>query len=100
MGRYKVRILPKAQEDMAEVVDYLNTLSPQAALNYYDLLTKKISSLSNMPQRFAMLKDNQLQLRGYRCLPVKNYLVFYVITGASVQIRRIIFYRRQYKSLL
>jgi toxin ParE1/3/4 len=100
MGRYKVRILPAAQEDMAEIVDYLNTLSPQSALRYYDMLVEKIESLSNMPERCAMARDAQLHLRGYRFMVVGNYLVFFLIVGETVQVRRILYGRRQYESLL
>jgi plasmid stabilization system protein ParE len=97
---YAIRILPTAQKDMAEIVDYLNTLSSQAAFSYYDLITQQISSLSHMPQRYVLLKDAQLRLRAYRCLPVKSYLVFYVIAENNVQIRRILFGRCQYEGLL
>jgi plasmid stabilization system protein ParE len=55
MGQYKVRILPAAKEDMTDIVDYPNTLSPEAAFRYYDLLTKKISSLSDMPERWGLV---------------------------------------------
>ena len=100
MGQYKVKILPTAQEDMAEIVDYLNTLSPDAALRYYDLLIEKIGSLSDMPERCALARDTQLRLRGYRVLIVEQYLVFFVILGDTVQIRRIIYGRRQYEALI
>lgn len=100
MGEYKVKILPAAQEDMAEIVEYLNTLSPQAALRYYNLLVEKIKSLSDMPERCLKPRDAQLRLRDYRFLTIENYLVFFVIIGDTVQIRRILYGRRQYESLL
>ncbi|MDR1203932.1 MAG: type II toxin-antitoxin system RelE/ParE family toxin [Peptococcaceae bacterium] len=100
MGQYKIKILPTAQEDMTEIVDYLNTLSPKAALKYYDLLTEKIMSLSDMPERCSLARDTQLRLRGYRVLIVEQYLVFYVILGDTVQIRRVIYGRRQYETLI
>ncbi|MBS3886846.1 MAG: type II toxin-antitoxin system RelE/ParE family toxin [Firmicutes bacterium] len=100
MEQYKVIILAKAQEDMDEIVDYLNTLSPQAALRYYDLLVKKINSLSEMPKRCPLARDTQLRLRGYHYLVVESYIVFFVIIGDLVQIRRILFGRQQYESLL
>lgn len=100
MGQYKIKILPTAQEDMAELVDYLNTLSPDAALRYYDLLTEKIMTLSAMPERCPLARDTQLRLRGYRVLIVEKYLIFYVILGDTVQIRRIIYARRQYETLI
>jgi toxin ParE1/3/4 len=100
MGRYKVKVLTPAQEDMAEIVDYLNTLSPQAALRYYDLLVEKIESLSDMPERCPRARDTQLCLRGYHYLVVENYLVFFIIAGDTVQIHRILYGRRQYETLL
>ncbi|MBS3975924.1 MAG: type II toxin-antitoxin system RelE/ParE family toxin [Syntrophomonadaceae bacterium] len=100
MGQYRVKILTKAQEDLDEIVDYLNTLSPEAAFRYYDLLVEKINSLSDMPKRCPLARDTQLRLRGYHYLVVENYLVFFVIIGDVVQIRRILFGRRQYESLL
>jgi addiction module RelE/StbE family toxin len=100
MGQYRVKILTKAQEDLDEIVDYLNTLSPKVAFRYYDLLVEKINSLSDMPKRCPLARDTQLRLRGYRYLVVENYLVFFVIIGDVVQIRRILFGRRQYESLL
>jgi len=100
MEHYKVKILPKAQEDMAGIVEYLNTLSAEVALSYYDLLIEKISSLSELPERCPLARDAQLRLRGYRVLVVKKYLVFFVIIGDTVQIRRVIYGRRQYDWLL
>lgn len=100
MGQYKVKILTKAQEDMEEIADYLNTLSPQAAFRHYDMLVEKINSLSDMPERCPLVRDTQLRLRGYHYLVVESYLVFFVIIGDVVQIRRVLFGRRQYESLL
>ena len=85
---------------MLDIVDYLNALSPDAALRYYDLLTEEIASLSYMPDRYPRPKDLALAAKGYRYLLVKNYLVFYVVVGDTVQIRRIIYGRRDYNSLL
>ena len=37
MERYDVKIFPAAQNDLRDIVDYLNTLSPDVAAKYYDL---------------------------------------------------------------
>ncbi len=100
MEKYKIKIFPRAKQDMEEVIDYLNTLSPDVALKYYDLLVEEIAGLSQMPERCPRPKDLALAARGYRYLIVKNYLVFYVIAGDTVQIRRILYARRNYKGLL
>ena len=100
MDDYKVVIYPTAKRDFQEIVDYLNTLSTQVALDYYDLLTEKISSLSQFPLRCPCVRDLALAAKGYRYLLVKNYLVFFVVEGNTVQIRRILYAKREYVSLL
>ena len=100
MEQYEVRIFPSAQQDLLDVIDYLNTLSKEAALNYYDQLTSEISSLRIMPERCPRPRDLALAAKGYRYLVVGNYLVFYVVSGNIVQIRRILYARRDYKQLL
>lgn len=100
MESYKISILPAAQNDLREIVDYLNTLSPQAAVSYYDMIVERIASLTQMPKRYALVKDAQLRLKGYRTLIIKHYIVFYVVKEKTVEIRRILFARRQYQPLL
>ena len=90
MENYKVKIYPTAQQDLLEIIEYLNTLSPEAALRYYDLLTEQIASLSRMPERCPKPKDLALAAKGYRYLIVENYLVFYIVSDDTVQIRRIL----------
>ena len=101
MENYDVILYPTAKQDLLDIIDYLNTLSPDAALlRYYDLLTEEIASLSRMPERCPRPKDLALAAKGYRYLIVKDYLVFYVVSGRTVQIRRILYGRRNYQALL
>ena len=75
MENYDVILYPTAKQDLLDIIDYLNTLSPDAALRYYDLLTEEIASLSKMPKRCPRPKDLALAAKGYRYLIVKDYLV-------------------------
>ena len=81
MESYKVRIYPAAEQDLVDIVDYLNTLSADAALRIYDKITEEIAGLSQMPERCPRPKDLALAAKGYRYLIVENYLVFYVVEG-------------------
>jgi addiction module RelE/StbE family toxin len=100
MEQYKIRILPAAQQDMREIINYVNTLSPEAAFHLYDETIEGIKSLSEMPMRCALLRTPELRAKGYRALRIKNYVIFFVLKGDSVQIRRILYAKRQYKFLL
>lgn len=97
---YDVQLTAPAQEDLREIVRYLNTLSPEAALRYYDRLTGKIESLSQNPERCPLCRDRTLRLRGIRFLVVEQYLVFFIVTKSRVVIYRILYGRRQYEGLL
>ena len=100
MAIYKIKIYPTAQQDFRDIIDYLNTLSPDTALRYYDLLTEKIASLAQSPARCPHPRDLALTAKGYRYLIVQNYLVFYIVNGDTVQIHRILYNRRNYSALL
>lgn len=102
MEKYNIVVNPEAEDDLDDIIDYLATLSEQAAVKYYDLIIEKINDLSEIPERCPLMKDTQLQLRGYRTMQVKNYIVFYVIISKTVEIeiRRILHSRRRYERLL
>ena len=100
MEHYNVRLFPTAKQDLLDLIEYLHTLSSETAQQYYDLLIAEIASLSELPERCPHPKDLALKAKGYRYLLVKNYLVFYVVSGKTVQIRRILYARRDYRPLL
>ena len=100
MGKYKVKIFSNAKSDLKDIISYLNTLSPQAALRYYDLIVEKIGSLAEMPERCPFVHDVALKAKGYRYLIAESYLVFFVIKSDTVQIRRILYSKRNYDWLL
>jgi plasmid stabilization system protein ParE len=100
VARYEVRVYPAAERDLEDIVDYLNTLSPQIAVQCYEQLVDKLQSLSNMPQRCPLIRELALKAKGYRYLIVEDYLVCFVIRDRTVQIRRIIHGRRNYEPLL
>jgi len=100
MKEYSIKIFSEAKNDLDDIVGYLATLSEQAAIRYYDLIIEKNGTLSTIPERCPLAKDKRLRLRGYRTLLIKNYIVFYIVNGNTVEIRRILYARRQYEGLL
>ena len=96
MGQnYKVKLYPTAEQDLLDIINDLNTLSPEAALQYYDLLTEQIASLSSMPERCARLPP-----QGSRSPIDKKYLVFFIVAEDTVQIHRILYGRSNHRSIL
>jgi toxin ParE1/3/4 len=98
----KLCYLELAQSDMLDIVSYIsNHLSaPQAATNLVDKLDRAISLLERYPfSGHPYIKKQKLEDE-YRFLIVENYLVFYVVDDNVVEIRRIIYGRRNYENLL
>lgn len=100
MGKYKLIIYPTAKQDLLDIVEYVNTLSGEAAKNLFDEIINKIGTLVDMPERCPLLKSTELRAKGYRTLKVENYMVFFVVKENVVQIRRILYGPRRYDFLL
>jgi len=97
MENYDVKISPAAQRDFLVVTEHLNALPPEEAMPAYDRILNETESLSKSPATCNFAKDMQLRLRGYRVLPVGDYLFFFVICGNIVDIRRILYAKRRYE---
>ena len=101
MEEYNIIISPSAQNDFLAIMDRIGAQSDKEATRYYELFMEKACALSAKPESCPLARDSQLRLRGYRMLPVEKYIVFYVINNRNrVELRRILFLRRQYAQLL
>lgn len=79
MTRYKIVLSKRAKEDLIEIGDYISykLLAPETAQKFVRALKKEISKLKEMPQRYAFVDDPIIASQGVRCLPYKNYYVFF-----------------------
>ncbi len=101
---YEIRITAKAQYDINQTADYIefSLKNPQAAMTLLDEIDLEISSLSQMPQRYALVSDKLLSAWGIRYVKVKNYLAFYTISDetATVHIVRFLYGKSNWRVLL
>jgi len=100
MEEYNVRVSPAAQNDFLDIANHLGTLVPEEAAQRYDSFMEKIRMLAATPESCPFARDAQLRLRGYRMLPIDSHIVFYVINGKTIELRRILYSRRQYERLV
>ena len=99
---YKLEYLPLALQDLHEITSYISDIlkAPQAAMNLIDSLDNSISRLKQFPYSCKIYQTEESLDTEYRMLSVKNYLVFYVVIGESVEINRIIYAGMDYEKLL
>ncbi|MCL2486829.1 MAG: type II toxin-antitoxin system RelE/ParE family toxin [Oscillospiraceae bacterium] len=104
MDEYRVELAITAKQDLREIHSYVenNLKEPVIADKLLDKIESKIASLSNMPQKCAVLREEQLRHRNIRKLIVGNYLVFYVINekAKTVYVARVLYGRRDWINLL
>jgi plasmid stabilization system protein ParE len=97
---YEIRYLPVAEKDLVEILDYIARDDPEVARRFVDRIENGIGNLARLPKAGRRTRDARLQRLGYRMLVLDEYLVFYVLIGRTVQIRRILHGARRYDFLL
>jgi len=100
VSRYRVQYLPLAERDLIDIVDYISRDTPEAARGFVEGVDRAVARLALHPRSAPQPQDQRLRRLGYRMLVIDNYLVFYVIIGRTVQIRRVIHGTRRYEFLL
>ena len=100
--KYKLRILPLFEDDLNEIVDYIwyRLKKPVAAHNFIDAVEAAIHDRLSNPEAFQPYPSLKKRRYLYYGIPVKNYTVFYVVTGDIMEVRRICYSRRNIEKLL
>ncbi|OEF98955.1 addiction module toxin RelE [Vulcanibacillus modesticaldus] len=96
---YQIKYLPIAQQDLTELIEYIQLDNPDAALSFLDKIDVTISRLAYFPYSGSIPRDNRLKALNYLMLVFDNYLVFYVVIDDVVEIRRILHGKRKYNFL-
>jgi toxin ParE1/3/4 len=90
---YELQYLPLAQADLFNIISYISDClkAPEAAMDLVEALDNAIARLRNFPYSCRVYQPVETLEAEYRVLPVKNYLVFYVVNECKVEIHRIIY---------
>ncbi|AST57123.1 plasmid stabilization protein [Thermoanaerobacterium thermosaccharolyticum] len=82
-----------ASKDLSNIVSYIaaELKAPKAAIDLIDALDTSISRLAQFPYSCSVYQPEKSFDNEYRILPVKNYLVFYVVKEQVVEIHRVIY---------
>jgi len=99
---YKLKYLSLAQKDLRDITSYIadNLKAPKAAMDLVDTLDNSICQLQQFPQSCKIYQPIGPLEAEYRILPVKNYLVFYVVKEHEVEIHRIIYAKMNIENLI
>lgn len=93
---YKLSILPLFEEDLNAIVDYIafQLQNPIAAENFVDAVENAIQERLPFAEAFEPYHSARERKYPYYRITVKNYTIFYVVIGDTMEVRRIIYSRR------
>ncbi len=104
MNDYRITLTKRAGDDIIDIGDYITyvLLEPDTSKNFIKGLRKSISQLKFFPYKFPLVQDEVLQKHNIRCMPYKNYYIFYKIIEATqvVIVLRIGYNQRNWKNIL
>ena len=100
--QYELRILPLFEQKLSEITDYITyTLRNSiAAENLVTEVEKAIWERLKAPEAFQPYPSEWNHDHAYYAIPVRNYLVFYVVIGNSMEVRTIVYSRRNLEKSL
>lgn len=93
---YKLHILPLFEDDLNEIVDYISNQlqNPIAAENFVDAVEAAIYERLPCAEAFEPYHSAKERRYPYYRIQVKNYTIFYVVIGDTMEVRRIVYSRR------
>jgi len=104
MVKFKVDVSEPAEADLRDIVRHISMelYAPVTALNMMEAIDKALSSLSEVPCRRPLVRDDRLASIGYRQLTAKNYIVFFSVNEKDrvVDVERILYGQRDWANIL
>ncbi len=70
------------------------------AENFYNEVIKEIEKRSKNPENYEKYISNKKRKNTYYRIYVKNYTIFYVVKDNTMQVRRILYSRRNFSKLI
>lgn len=104
MKKYRIQLTPIAERDITAIGDYITyrLLQPDISYNLINNILKSITLLKSFPYKYPLVQNCYLSARGIRCMPIKNYFVFYKISEVKqiIIILRVGYKHRDWKDIL
>ena len=102
--QYEIKLTTQALEQIKETTQYISKtlMEPEIAKRWAATLKKQIEKLNFMPLRFPLTKEEPWHSKGIHKMPVKNYLVYYLINEEekTVWVTAVVYERRNQISAL
>lgn len=102
MKKYKLQFLSLFEEDLNQIVDYIifDLGNPTAAYSLVDDVYEAITARLPNAESFEIYRSKNKRSSVYYKIYVRNYIIFYVVKDDVMEVRRILYGRRDWKNQL
>ena len=100
--KYKLRILPLFEDDLNDILDYMigRLQNPKAAEDFLNAVEKAVYDRQSCAEAFEPYHSAKERRYPYYRITVKNYTIFYVVIDDAMELRRILYSRRNWNELM
>ena len=100
--KYKIKYLPLFYNDLDQITDYImyKLNNEIAANNFINKLEDEINKRAYNPDSFEKYTSIRKRDSTYYRIYIKNYTVFYTVKDDIMEIRRILFSKRNFDKLI
>jgi len=100
--KYKTKILPLFYNDLDKITDYImyQLNNKIAANNFVNELEEEINKRAYNPESYEKHISNKRRKYTYYKIYIKKYIVFYTIKDDVIELRRILYSRRNFDNLI
>ena len=88
-NEWHIGLTPLAVEDVNEILSWLEIESASAAIRLAENLDEVWDHLGRMPFLGRISHDSQLSQRGFRCLIIQEYQIFYKLENGENRIYQV-----------
>ena len=102
MKKYKLSFLPLFEADLIEITDYISNHlnNPEVALRLVDDIEIAINRRLETPLAFAPYPTSKNRPYPYYRINIRNFSVFYVVIDDTMEVRRVLYAKRNIDNLL
>lgn len=99
--KFNLSFLPLFEQDLNEIIDYiaLTLKNPEAAMRLVDDVEIAIMKRLEMPISFSPYPSAKKRKYPYYRIYVRNFCIFYVVIDNTMEVRRILYQRRDFDHL-
>ena len=101
-NKYTIKYLPEFKQELRRILEYIkNDLkNEKAALNLANKIDKAIVKRSFNPMAFQEYHSLKERARKWYRIYVGNYVIFYVVIDEIMEVRRILYKRRNLEKIV